>query len=853
MTLSNGLDFCWKISHILEIMKRKADKQPTAAPMSAVAARKARQQQAQAAVTPMKPPKPESSGEPPSKKARRTPEEEEENSAPAAPAEDRRQTRRSTRRKTEDSKIQNTPEKKVKAPASKPVEQVPPLNTSLSNENEGASEEESEDENDIVRENGVGTAQNDDDEYESPADTPALAQEEFPLSRTRVNKSNIVYSDEERLCVRIKDKMSLVLLGHYDLWVKRGVISLMGAKLHPSSRVYRVYAPSTHSLPVIKCVSSVDGAAEIEVKSCHSGIYRLRDLSPLYQRVWNGKNTSADKLTLKNEPQSTRRTFSVLYTSADDSLKRHLRPLHLEKQWSSAIKSLSQRGGRLKTLICGPKASGKSTFSRYLLNHLLSPAPQTETNYFNTDGVAFLDLDPGQPEFSPMGQVYLAHLRSPVFGPPFSHPSLDGSQTGTMVRAHHIGATSPKDDPDHYMLAAMDLMDRYRALLATYPQCSLIINYPGWIFGLGLEVATWLVRSLGLSDVVYMSEKGPMEVIEPLGQAAHEAMVPLTTLPSQPTDFVSRSSAQLRSMQMQSYFHLSHADGLRNPLWLDQPLCHTRPFRVSYAGPNQGIRGIMVMGSQIDSDLLHDVLDGALVGVVAVESSRAILGEADGPSTNGAEEDEKMENASTGGSDVNMEEDQEEQDTNTAKPSKAQQSTDPDIEANITRTRNENLPYLFVGAGSCTPLDPRASHSLGLALVRSVDVSSRTLELVTPIAGSAIRHALEHGSGLVLVRGQLDNPNWAVSEEYYAARAAEKRHRETVEKARKAGNEDLDSAAQARVSAALRDRVRRASNVPWMTVVEDHSRRQQEASQREKSLWKLRKKAYPGSESEGDW
>lgn len=86
----------------------------------------------------------------------------------------------------------------------------------------------------------------------------------------------------------------------------------MGAKLHPSPRVYRVYAPSTHSLPVIKCVAGVGGEAEIEIKSCHSGIYRLRDISPLYQRIWNGNNTSADKLTLKNAPTSHRRTFSVV-------------------------------------------------------------------------------------------------------------------------------------------------------------------------------------------------------------------------------------------------------------------------------------------------------------------------------------------------------------------------------------------------------------------------------------------------------------------------------------------------------------------------------------------------------------
>lgn len=83
----------------------------------------------------------------------------------------------------------------------------------------------------------------------------------------------------------------------------------MGAKLHPSPKLYRVYAPSTHSLPVIKCVSGVEGYAEVEIQSSHSGIYRLKELSPLYHRIWNSGETAADKVTLKG---SSRRTFSVV-------------------------------------------------------------------------------------------------------------------------------------------------------------------------------------------------------------------------------------------------------------------------------------------------------------------------------------------------------------------------------------------------------------------------------------------------------------------------------------------------------------------------------------------------------------
>ncbi|KAJ5735157.1 uncharacterized protein N7483_000282 [Penicillium malachiteum] len=817
------------------MMKRKAEKQQAAGPVSAIAARRARQQQAQNVTVTKTGTEAEPVAEPPSKRPRRSLEGEEQ--AELKDAEPTGRQTRSSKKQNESTATETTTERPRRATRSKPVEEEV-----QEEPKEEESEEDAANEPEEMDEDEVASVAGDADGYESPAETPVELQN-FPLSKARLNKNNIVYADEDTLCIRIKEKMNLALVGQYDLWVKRGVVSLMGAKLHPSPRVYRVYAPSTHSLPLIKCVSGVDGEAEVEIKSCNSGLSRLRDASPLYQKIWNGQNTAADKLTLKGASKDSRRSFSVLYTSADDNLNRHLRPLHLDKKWSASMKALSQRQGRLRVLVCGPKASGKSTFSRYLLNHVLSPAPESENGFTNTDGVAFLDLDPGQPEFAPMGQVYLAHLRAPFFGPPFTHPSLHDSQDGQILRAHHIGATSPKEDSDHYALATMDLLDQYRSLLTQYPQCPLIVNYPGWIFGQGLEVATWLVKSLGLSDVVYMSEKGPSEVVEPLSFAANEARVPMTILPSQPTDFVSRSSAQLRSMQIQSYFHSSHSTSTSNPLWSDMPLSRTRPIAVDYAGPKQGLLGIMVMGSQISPDMLQEVLEGSIVGVVAVESPSAILG-GSSPDTNGTvAPDAEDENSSVIDDEMDMD---------SAAP---QGDATPafSIDNNIIRTP-EALPYLFTGSGSCTPLNPNASNCLGLALIRSVNTTTRKIELSTPIPSSQLRDATEKGHHLVLVRGQLDNPNWAVSEEYYAARAAERRYQERIARARKSGGSSGDEDQHARTLSLLRDRIRSASHVPWMNVVEDNSRQQREAAaRREKSLWKLRKKAYPGSESETDW
>jgi polynucleotide 5'-hydroxyl-kinase GRC3/NOL9 len=80
-------------------------------------------------------------------------------------------------------------------------------------EPENASEEsdvvESEQEEvanaDEMDEDGVASVVGDADGYESPADTPAEL-ENFPLSKARLNKNNVVYSDGNTLCVCIKER-----------------------------------------------------------------------------------------------------------------------------------------------------------------------------------------------------------------------------------------------------------------------------------------------------------------------------------------------------------------------------------------------------------------------------------------------------------------------------------------------------------------------------------------------------------------------------------------------------------------------------------------------------------------------
>ncbi|KAM5447645.1 Polynucleotide 5'-hydroxyl-kinase grc3 [Microsporum audouinii] len=698
----------------------------------------------------------------------------------------------------------------------------------------------------------IGTSQ-DDDEYaveddnksQSPredgreeSNLPALIsepQENFLLSKGRITRDSVVYTREDAVCLRLKLKTTLAIVGQYDIWVKRGVVSVMGAKLYPSPTVHRVYAPSTHSLPVIKSVSGPDGYAEVELISVQDGLPQLSRISNLYYRIWNGQGES----TVRRNPLDLEKaSFSILNSSSDDPYKRHLRPLHLDKKWSTMIKQLSRRAEYLRVLTCGPGGSGKSTFNRYLLNHLLSPSPDDASKLANEDGVAFLDLDPGQPEFSPMGHVYLAHLRAPVLGPPLSHPSL-GSGDGSIIRSHHIGGSSPKDDSDHYVQCAMNLLDHYGRFLESYPQCPLIINYPGWIFGKGLEILTQFLETLGLSDVVYMSETGPEEVAWPLQSVAKEFGIPFSTLPSQPTEYASRSSGQLRTMQMVSYFHMQDAcSSSSKPYWSATPLCQTRTIKVNYSGSSQGILGVMIVGYPHDKEHALDLLDGSIVGVVAIEradaikSSSSFLTVSDRDSISDAAEGE----GSTVGS----------------PPS----STDKQTHPCLHRTERENLPYLFSGNGTCAPLDPELSYSLGLALIRSVDTASETIELISPIRSTAVRDALERGHQIVLVRGRLDNPDWAIGEEYFAARWAHRQLPQLQQRLKQQQKPESRSTQEREryiYLGRVKERLRRAGEVPWMHASGASKAESTATSHTTKSnkMWKLRKIAYSADSSSG--
>jgi polynucleotide 5'-hydroxyl-kinase GRC3/NOL9 len=540
----------------------------------------------------------------------------------------------------------------------------------------------------------------------------------------------------------------------------------MGAPLPSSQTRYRVSAPSSHSLPVIRCLGTDVNDAEIRLYQCENGLGSLQFLSPLFGRLWNDGSGALGpeyQSMLQKSKTSTfqivysqfwhgqhKLTFDQLFSSKDEPQRAYLQPLISPPEWNEVL-AKSSTGHKTSTImICGPKSSGKSTFARLLVNRILSSVPPDtmSSNITKLTGVAMLDLDPGQPEYSPPGQLSLIHVQEPNFGQPFSHPVPDGKST--FIRSHAIGAISPSLDPSLYMACALDLFAHYRNLLQSFPGCSLIINTPGWVLGTGLEILLDLITKARPTEVIYMSTEGPWDVVQSLREEAK--LIPVITLPSQASEYTTRTAAHLRTMQNMSYFHLDPSTK-QGTLWNGQPLTSIPPWEIRYSGENAGILGVLCYGEQPPASLLAETINGSLVAVVVIDDMAAIPGWAfEGEDTINEDGDPEISN-----------------------PELAER--DPEIRAFgedslhpghlerpiIIRTPIEDLPYF--NPTNTISLDPKYSHSIGLALIRGIDVTRRRIQVLTPIPSKLIEEINEAGKSIVLVSGKLDTPGWAYTEE----------------------------------------------------------------------------------------
>ncbi|KAL8946743.1 MAG: hypothetical protein Q9222_006901 [Ikaeria aurantiellina] len=704
---------------------------------------------------------------------------------------------------------------------------------------------------------------------------------------TFIPSKNNVISHVPAECTLNLGGNTLTLIGQYEIWIQKGAVSLMGAVLYPSSTAYAVHAPSVHSLPPIKPIKNPFASSSQEVivtiSNFNNGIRALKHVSPNFGRIWNKADEHPGE-QLRAFGESTQRTFTFLGLSSDDTHKRPLRLLEPPSDWQALISTVlctKSADQPKQILVCGPKGSGKSTFTRMLINALLTKSGNEHKNnrhikLFNS--VALLDMDPGQPEYSPPGEISLVQVGSCSFGPPFCHPTADVDGLKFAFRSHHTGASSPRDDPDHYLQCIIDLLQCYKQILKYQPDLPLVMNAPGWIQGKGLELLTEIIHHSNPSDVVYLSTLGPLEVVESISLAAG-LQTALHLVTSQPVEHAPRSAAVLRMMQTLSYFHLGKSER-NNVRWNATPINEMPTISVQYAGPNQSMFAVQLLGPELDPEFLLDALEASVVGLVVIEDDAAMLpatGLLQASSSSGLETDthsgvgetstpkhasptidpvsskksiladlhnfpedpghpkiilpQELESPADAGpsSIVDADEisymkvDTDPDMLQTPRPSATFGSSlfsryrgqEPSTPADFDDTtlqfltpashlsastphsppehpatrlpytspattesanysfhpqppRNpEQIPYLPSINGVTPPLLPSHSHSIGQAIIHSIDTKNHILHLITPISLTTFNTLHKQGRKIVLVKGSLDVPTWAYKEDLH--------------------------------------------------------------------------------------
>lgn len=493
--------------------------------------------------------------------------------------------------------------------------------------------------------------------------------------------------------IRLQQGESILPVGEYDLEVIEGGATVYGLVLRPEGGTNRIYAPSTHALP--KVTARRNGTV-LRLSHVTSSLGALEKLCPLFRNI-----------LVKDMPDKP--TFALIQRIDEDDLGRNLSALEMEKDMESTIARLGREPESppklTRIMAVGAKSSGKSTFNRILCNSLLSKPPGHKLMY--------LDLDPGQPEFGPPGQLALVEVHAPILGPPFTHAAGRRSATYKILRSHTIAATSFKDDPAHYLACANDLV-RYAKR-----DCPLIVNSCGWVSGLGASVLQNIMLALGINHVVILEPLEASFVAELESICPDAAFHRVARQPPRPT---SRTPAELRTMQTMAYFHHRQSKKGSDIRWTIQAISSWRHWTVAY-DDDAGIAAIVSYGQSPAPDFLAEVLEGSLVALVTLDhhSEEAALGFG--------------------------------------------RYSGRELKDVLQRT-SEGLPYLYSDhiAASHT-IDPRYSTCVGMALVRAINTASRTLQLVTPLSEKEMSSLAKEK--VVLVRGGFDTPSWAFLEDLY--------------------------------------------------------------------------------------
>jgi polynucleotide 5'-hydroxyl-kinase GRC3/NOL9 len=385
-------------------------------------------------------------------------------------------------------------------------------------------------------------------------------------------------------------------------------------------------------------------------------------------------------------------------------------------------------------LVCGSGGTGKSTFCRASTNRLLADQAFLRHISGSKGGVLLLDLDLTQPELTPPGLIYLAHVKSALLGSPDSHYAMPGSSQNHILRMHYLGGIDVDSVSSAGMNAIKDLLQYCDTIRKDYPGCPVLINSSSWLLDMESTKLSNLLLTMRLSDIVYFDSSGSLKHRELLARCMGDKCN-LWGLASKV--YRSAPASTIRWSYMQSYFHLvsSKPD---EPTWDRLALLSSNWKELTYSGPNSVVWVFVTLGEQLALGNIAQALEDSIVAIVAVEMEESCEGQAD-----------------------HLRDEFPWQVSGHLAPSAPEMlDGQPANPAYIVRTGGENLPYFYDVDLQANILRPQRSECLGLAYINAIDPVREIIEIVTPIPQQIMSAQRDKGLKLAIVMGKQDR-QWA--------------------------------------------------------------------------------------------
>lgn len=375
-------------------------------------------------------------------------------------------------------------------------------------------------------------------------------------------------------------------------------------------------------------------------------------------------------------------------------------------------------------LSVGTSTTGKSTFARRLLNRYLTGQGKSARPI---PTVCYLDIDPFKSEYTPHGQISLVIARSLNLGPSFSHPVVSPSSTGTnaneIIRAHVV-PSNLANYGDYYRACVEDLFLAYKSLHSRNPLLPLIVDTPGSLYTSDFDLLTSLITRIKPHYAIHFGDRQAIDVdnatklhslqnvVSQYRGTMHEVAAYI------PASAPMRTDAELRAMQIESYFHLARQNptSLSTPAWLSGPISELVPWELCYAETEDRLQdfvGFAMYSEPFEPTSLLHALDGSIVQIV--ESTSSVI---------------------------------------------------PSPYTAMPRTSRHRLPYFSKSdrTGMVEPLDPKTSKLICTALIRGFDLERRVVQILVPQAHDDSLYGLTP-ERTVLVGGCCDPPAWAYLED----------------------------------------------------------------------------------------